>query len=126
MSLKTPERLLIKPGYAWQCKLKYAKFKLKTHGNIDILMFWERGIRGGISQCSNRSSEPNNKYMDWYNPQRPEKYISYFDANNLYGFGMSQPLPYELIPISILPVDSPVGYVLEVELTYLKHLHDED
>ena len=58
-----------------------------------MLMMFERGIRGGISHVSKRYAEANNKYMDDYAPDKPSTFIQYLDANTLYGWAMSQPLP---------------------------------
>ena len=58
-----------------------------------MLMMFEKGIRGGISHISKRYSEVNNKYMKDYNPDEESSYIQYLDANNLYGWAMSQSLP---------------------------------
>ena len=58
-----------------------------------MLMIFEKGIRGGITQISKRYAEANNKYMKDYNPSKPSTYIQYLDANNLYGWAMSQSLP---------------------------------
>ena len=58
-----------------------------------MLMMFEKGIRGGISHISKRYAEANNKYMKDYNPDEESTYIQYLDANNLYGWAMSQQLP---------------------------------
>ena len=58
-----------------------------------MLMMFERGIRGGISHISKRYAEANNKYMGTYDPDKPSTFIQYLDANNLYEWAMSQPLP---------------------------------
>ena len=50
-------------------------------------------MRGGISTVFHRYAEVNNKYLDNYNPEEPSSYITYLDANNLYGWAMSKPLP---------------------------------
>ena len=50
-------------------------------------------MRGGISYIANRYGKANNKYMKKYNEKAPSKYIMYLDANNLYGWAMSQYLP---------------------------------
>ena len=53
----------------------------------------ERGIRGGISVISHRHAEANNTYLTQFDESKPESYIMYLDANNLYGYSMMKPLP---------------------------------
>ena len=57
-------------------------------------LFIEKGMRGGISYISKRYSKANNKYMKCYDSSEESKFIMYLDANNLYGWAMSQYLPY--------------------------------
>ena len=59
-----------------------------------MLLMFEKGIRGGITQPVKRYSKGNNKYMkDLYNPDDESIYVQYLDANNLYGWAMIQNLP---------------------------------
>ena len=49
---------------------------------------------GGISCFSKRHSKVNDKYMECYDNSKENQFIMYLDANNLYGWAMSQYLPY--------------------------------
>ncbi|XP_070170874.1 uncharacterized protein [Polyergus mexicanus] len=68
-----------------------------------------------------------------YDPSEPSSYLMYFDVNNLYGWAMCQSLPYEnflcvdnVTSVDLMSVtsDSPIGYILEVDLAYPSNLHD--
>ena len=81
------------PGLSWDAMLKMTGIKLELMTDIDMFQFIERGMRGGISYIANRYGKANNKYMKKYDKKAPQKYIMYLDANNLYGWAMSQYLP---------------------------------
>ena len=81
------------PGLAWDACLKITGQELELLHDYDMLMMFERGIRGGITHIAKRYAEANNKYMTEYNPDKPSTYIQYLDANNLYGWAMTQSLP---------------------------------
>ena len=74
--------------------LKMTKIELEKITDPDKYMFFEQGMRGGVSYIKKRYSKANNKYCPDYDKTKPEKYIIYLDMNNLYGHAMSQYLPY--------------------------------
>ena len=74
--------------------LKMTGVRLKKIADIDMYLFIEKGLKGGISYISKRYSKANNKYMKNYDPKKPSKFITYLDINNLYGWEVSGYLPY--------------------------------
>ena len=69
--------------------LKMTGVKLKRIFDIDMYLFIEKELRGGISYIAKRYSEANNKYMKNYDPKKSSKFLTYLDVNNLYGWAMS-------------------------------------
>ncbi|CAB0039263.1 unnamed protein product [Trichogramma brassicae] len=119
------------PGYSWDAMLLYTQVQLELLTDIEILLFIEKGICGGVSQCCSRFSEANNRYMgEDYNPEKEDVYLMYYDIDNLYGWAMAQYLPYggfewdDTKDYLTLPEDSEHGYILEVDLEYPESLHD--
>ena len=74
--------------------LKMTCVRLQKIVDIDIYLFTEEGLKGGISYIAKRYREANNKYIKNYDPKKPSKYISYIDMCNLHGWAMSSYLPY--------------------------------
>ena len=82
------------PGLAWKACLKGAGIKLGLLTDPNMLPMFEHGTRGGITQAVRKYASANNKYMgDKFDPNEDTTYLQYLDANNLYGWAMSQPLP---------------------------------
>ena len=66
------------PGLSWDALLKHSKINLELLTDPDMLLMFEKGIRGGISMISNRFGKANNKYMgEKYDQNQPSKYIVY-------------------------------------------------
>ena len=74
--------------------LKMTDVKLEKISAVDKYLFIEKGSRGGISYIAKRYAKANNKYMNDYDPEKPSTFITYLDKNNLYGWSMSEYLPY--------------------------------
>ena len=99
-----------------------------------MLMMFEKGLRGGISHISKRYACANNKYMNDFDESKPSTFIQYLDANNLYGWAMSQKLPtggfkwMNVDKSSVLKLlekkDTNYGFIFEVDLDYPKSLWD--
>ena len=76
------------PGLSWDAMLKMTTIELELRIRaieIDMHLFIEKGMRGSISYINKRHSKSNNKYMKCYDRSEESKYITYLDANNLYG-----------------------------------------
>ena len=58
-----------------------------------MLLMLEKGIRGGICHAIRRYVKTNNKYIKDYDKSKESSYFRYWNANNLYGYAMSQKLP---------------------------------
>ena len=81
------------PGLAWEARFKKTEVKLKLLTDINMLLMIEKGIRGGMCQSTHRYAKANNKYMKNYDEKIESSYLTYLDANNFYGWAMSQKLP---------------------------------
>ena len=131
-----PDHFFSIPGLAWQACLKKTNVKLELFTDYDTLIMVEKGIRGGICHAIHRHAKANNKYIKNYDKNKESSYIQYLDANNLYGWAMSQKLPVNSFKwindvteideefIKNYDEDSGKEYVLEVEVKCPKKLHD--
>ena len=89
-----PAHFYTSPGLAWKACLKKTGVKLELLTDADMLLMFERGIRGDITQAVHRYAKANNKYMgNEFNPKEESSFLQYLDANNLYGWVMSKLLP---------------------------------
>ena len=128
-----PAHFFTLPGLAWKGCLKKTNIRLALLCDPNMLLMFERGIQGGITQAVHRYASTNNKHMESkYDPNQESTYIQYLDANNLYGWAMSQPLPtcgfkwvdIQIDEISELAKLKNKGYLLEVDVSYPRSLHD--
>lgn len=130
------------PNFSWFAMLKKTGVVLEQITDPDIYQMIEKGKRGGQAIITGRHSVANNRYIEGFDRTKPEKYITYLDANNLYGLAMSRPLPYgefrmaNAFEVSTLleevergvwtikPLPEDTGCFLEVDLDYPQELHD--
>ena len=121
-----PAHYISSPGLCWDAMLKRTGVKLDLLSDVNMYQFIEKGMRGGTSYISHRYARANNKYMSDHDPGKPSSYIMYYDANNLYGWAMSEELPYgkfkwisgDNIDLDNYGKGKEKGLILEVDLEY--------
>ena len=123
-----PAHFLSAPGLAWQACLKKTEVKLELLTDVYMLLMIEKGIKGGICHAMHRYAKANNKCMKDYNKDEEESFLEYLDANNLYGWAMSESLSvagFDRIKdlskidegfIKNYDKDSDKGYILEADV----------
>ena len=113
--------------------LKMTGVKLQEISDIDKYLIIEKGFRGGISYIAKKYAKGNNNYMNDYDPKKPSTFITYLDMNNLYGWAMSEYLPYvgfkrlknvDQFDVISINEKSPIGFIFEVDLEYQDELHE--
>ena len=133
-----PVYFLSAPGLAWQAFLRKTKVELELLTDTDMVLMIEKGIKGGIYQATHSYTIANNKYMKNCNKDIESSYIEYLDANNLYGWAMSQKLPVndfkwvkqeELLKFNEgfkknYDENGNIRYFFEVDIDYPKELFD--
>ena len=123
------------PRLAWKACLKKTEVELELLTDNDMSLMVEGGIiRDGISQAVYRYARDNNTYMNNYDKRIDSSYLMYLDANNLYGWAMSQKLSVNnfkwLDDLSKLNdsfiknynENNDEGYILEVDVEYRRQL----
>ena len=69
-------------GLAWTAALKLTDVELEVVKDIDMCLFLDQAIVGGISLASFPYAKANNKYLKDYHPEKPTSYITMVDCNN--------------------------------------------
>ena len=115
---------------------KKTNIKLELLTDYDMLLIVEEGIKSGICYSIHRYVRANNKCIKNYDKNEQSLYIQYLDANNLYGWAMSQKFPVNGFKwindvaeineefIKNYDENNDKGYILEVDGKYPKKLHD--
>ena len=81
------------PGLAWDAALRMTHVSVELITDINMYHFIENSIRGRISMITTRYDCANAPTLPAYDASRPNVNLIYLNANNLYGWAMSQPLP---------------------------------
>ena len=118
------------PGLSWHSCLKMTAIKLELLTDHNMILLFEKGIRGGMCNAVHNYAKANNKYMKNYDSTKESTYLMYLDANNLYGYAMSKKLPIDNFKwetnLSIFTEDfvknydddSDIGYLLVADVKY--------
>jgi hypothetical protein len=124
------------PSFGWDAMLKYTGIELELMTDYDMVLMIMDGIRGGLSVCTKRFAEANNKYLpETFDCNKESTFITAFDLNNQYGHALANLQPYkgfrwlgseEIEELNVMEIadDSPYGFILEVDLSYPESLHD--
>lgn len=112
--------------FTFDAFLRQSQASLTLIADINQYLMFFHMIRGGLSVVSKRMARKTS-----------DTHIKYFDANNLYGWAMMQPLPsgnFDWVsPDKINDVVQQIleykipddqGFILEVDLDYPESLHD--
>ena len=122
------------PGYTWKAGLKLTNIKLDFIKDKDLILLLEKNNHGGISSVMGPryiESDTNTKLL-------------YIDANNLYGWAMSQYLPTgkfeklyfpqeygeatqleQIVDLRFIPDKNEFGYFIECDLEYPVEINEK-
>ena len=130
-----PAHFYSAPNLSWDAMLISTKVTLGLLDDIDKLLFFERGIRGGVNGIGEiRQFKANNPLLPEHDPNKATTFGAFFDVTSLYARTMQKMMPigdYEwntsitLQEVLATPADASVGFFVEVDLLYPKHLHDK-
>ena len=76
-----PSHYLSAPTLTWDAMLNMTKVKLELISDPDMYIFFEKGMRGGVSYISNRYSKANNRYLKFYMVMRCLNFFQQVDSN---------------------------------------------
>ena len=88
-----PAHYFTLPGFAWSAMFKMTGVKLELLSDLNMVTAIESSLRGGVCAVSHRHAKANNPRVAGYDNTKAKRWLRYDDANNLYGWAMSQKLP---------------------------------
>lgn len=123
------------PHLSWDAMLKSTGCEIDLLSDPEMYRMLEGGLRGGVAMVTKRYAKANNERLGGYDAAVQKSHIMYWDANNLYGWAMSQPLPtgkfrwlvaseIDALDWKTLKKSSTRGFVIECDLDYPDELHD--
>ena len=126
-----PWRFHTVPGLSLSAGLRITDVRIDLIEDVDMHLFVEAGMRGGVACVSKRLTETS----DAVDENGFREFLLYLDANNLYGWAMSQPLPtgnYHWLSeeevtnfdLNAWTADGPCGCLIEVDADVPDELHD--
>lgn len=120
--------------------LKYCQIKIELLTDIEEISFIMDGIRGGVCVANKHYAKSNNKYMENYNKNEESTFLQCLDFVNLYGYAMSQKIPYgsfelihdenrvsalyDRVKFNLVDENSEIGYIFDVDIEIDEKLHD--
>ena len=125
------------PHLSWDAMLKMTACNLDLLYDPAMFQLIDSGLRGGVCMISQRYSRANHPALgEFYDANKPLVYLKMFDANNLYGYAMHEPLPLNeykwltneeiaFIDWNKQKNDQYYGYFVECDLDYPAELHDK-
>ena len=128
-----PVHYVSMPALSMESAFKMSNEEIELLSDPSMHELFERGIRGGMAFTNKHCLSANNHYMTTYDKNAPCIWLLYIDENNLYGNCLRQSLPYRKFQwCKNLTIDEikqwkssdNVGYILEVDLSYPKEIHD--
>ena len=129
-----PAHFFSAPNLSWDAMLISTEAKLGLLDDIDKLLFFERALRGGVNGIGEiRHFTAKNPLLPSFASSETTTFGAFFDVTSLYAGTMQQLMPsgdykwntsITLQELLDTPTDSPLGYFVEVDFLYPKHLHD--
>ena len=135
-SLKTyglcPSHYMSAQALSWDAMLNMKKVEFEVITGADMYLFFQKGMRDGVSCISKRYIEASKKYLISYNPKQESRHSIYLDTNNFYHYVMSKFLatcgfkwivPNEF-DLNKYNSNSSKDCVLKIDIKYLKQLSE--